>query len=212
MRRILLTSSQVSVLVTTFVGKLHSFASHKETRRTKVKFANHDTLFSSIVLSCTVALFLSGYAIQQRTLRQLRTAIQKPRVPKPKPNVYLPEKFRKTKVLEDGTSIDVESQAERERREQREDQEQVIEVKPTLPETSADDRGKQGTGASKQQQAMVASLQAQVAQKSWGVEHPDPLSNNKLPVTRAERRRLIKEEMTRLSRSDEKIYYQPRLW
>lgn len=62
------------------------------------------------------------------------------------------------------------------------------------------------------QLAMVAALQADVAQKSWGVEHPDPMAKSKVLVTRAERRRLIKEEVQRLSRSKEKVYYQRRLW
>ncbi|KAF4122849.1 hypothetical protein GMORB2_7156 [Geosmithia morbida] len=67
MRRILLTSSQVSFLITTFV-----------------------------IVSCTLALFLSGYIIQQRTLRNLRASIR-PRQPRPKPQIYLPEQFQTTK-------------------------------------------------------------------------------------------------------------------
>jgi hypothetical protein len=35
---------------------------------------------------------------------------------------------------------------------------------------------------------------------------------SKVPVSRAERRRLIKEEIQRLSQSEERVYYQRRLW
>lgn len=41
-------------------------------------------------------------------------------------------------------------------------------------------------------------------------EHPD--DDTKKPVSRAERRRLIKEEIFRLSQGDEPVYYQRRLW
>lgn len=41
-------------------------------------------------------------------------------------------------------------------------------------------------------------------------EHPD--DDTKKPVSRAERRRLIKEEIMRLSQADEPVYYQRRLW
>lgn len=43
-----------------------------------------------------------------------------------------------------------------------------------------------------------------------GTEHPD--DETKKPVSRAERRRLIKEEIFRLSQGDEPVYYQRRLW
>ncbi|KLU88164.1 hypothetical protein MAPG_07151 [Magnaporthiopsis poae ATCC 64411] len=44
---------------------------------------------SLIVVACTTALFLSGYAIQQRTLRDLRAAI-KP-APRPSPHIFIQE-------------------------------------------------------------------------------------------------------------------------
>lgn len=162
------------------------------------------------VISCTVALFLSGYAIQQRTLRQLRASIR-PRERRTQPQVYLPEQFRTSQVLEDGTVVEIESEIERERREQRERQEQqVIEVAPTVLDEATIERGKEV--ASNEKLAMVESLKAQAAHKSWGVDHPDPLAKSKVPVTRAERRRLIKEEIQRLSQPNERVYYQRRLW
>ena len=168
---------------------------------------------ANAVLSCTVALFLSGYAIQQRTLNQLRASIR-PRERRAPPQTYLPERFRTTKVLDDGTIVQIESEVERERREQREaleasesrrQKEQMIEV------TTTNTHG-ENPAVSSEKLAMVEALMAQAAQKSWAVEHPDPLVKSKVPITRAERRRLIKEEMQKLARSDEPLYYQRRLW
>ncbi|KAL0475232.1 hypothetical protein QR685DRAFT_465870 [Neurospora intermedia] len=75
---------------------------------------------SGIVFIFTAALFLSGYAIQQRTLRDLRAAI-KP-TPRPSPRTYLPDQFKKiTTELPDGTIVPVR------------DDGVVIEIKPTPP-------------------------------------------------------------------------------
>lgn len=41
-------------------------------------------------------------------------------------------------------------------------------------------------------------------------ENPD--EEGKKPISRAERRRMIKEEIQRLSQGDQPIYYQRRLW
>lgn len=75
---------------------------------------------SGVVFIFTAALFLSGYAIQQRTLRDLRAAI-KP-TPRPSPRTYLPDQFKKmTTELPDGTIAPVQ------------DDEVVIEITPTPP-------------------------------------------------------------------------------
>ncbi|KAK3495464.1 hypothetical protein B0T13DRAFT_512412 [Neurospora crassa] len=75
---------------------------------------------SGIVFIFTAALFLSGYAIQQRTLRDLRAAI-KP-TPRPSPRTYLPDQFKKvTTELPDDTIFSVQ------------DDGVVIEIKPTSP-------------------------------------------------------------------------------
>ncbi|RCI13042.1 hypothetical protein L249_0756 [Ophiocordyceps polyrhachis-furcata BCC 54312] len=54
------------------------------------------------------------------------------------------------------------------------------------------------------QRQTLARLQAQVALKSWSTDHPDPLL--RAAVSRAERRRLIKAEMTRLAQETEQKY------
>lgn len=55
----------------------------------------------------TSALFLSGYAIQQRTLRDLRLAIRPD--PRPAPKIYLPDRFKQsTTELPDGRVVDLD--------------------------------------------------------------------------------------------------------
>lgn len=64
----------------------------------------------------------------------------------------------------------------------------------------------------KEQLAMLETIQKSVADKSWSVENPDPLSKNKAPISAAERRKMIKDEILKLSQSDKPVYYQRRLW
>ncbi|KAF3355306.1 hypothetical protein VdG1_04267 [Verticillium dahliae VDG1] len=131
----LLSSSQVSALITTF-----------------------------IIISCTTALFLSGYVLQQRTVSQLRAAIrQHPLNPSPRPN--LPDRFRSTTTeLDDGTIIVLESEA-----------------------------------------------QAEANQRDPVILNPDPSAEDQKPISLAQRRRLIKEELFRLSHDDKPVHYQRRL-
>ncbi|KAL3965200.1 hypothetical protein VFPFJ_06130 [Purpureocillium lilacinum] len=205
MRRALLSSSDVSVLAS-----------------------------MAIVILCTLALFLSGYAIQQRTLRDLRAAIR-PRETRPSPKAHLPDRFRTTTTeLEDGTVVLVESDADKEAKEVEqlvatahmpEDEKASHEVKSDNAQEKQRHRQrhrqqqqqpasrKENAGpVSERQRSIIAQLQADVAAKSWGVEHPDPLKKSKVPITRAERRRLIKEEIQRLAQSEQRVYYQRRLW
>lgn len=153
---------------------------------------------------CTLALFLSGYAIQQRTLRDLREAIR-PRQSKPSPRAYLPERFKTTtRVLEDGTTVVVESEAEREAREM---QGTVVEVRPTMPERTVDEGE-----VSAEKRAIVEALKAQVAEKTWMVENPDPMSKSRVPITRAQRRKMIKDEFERLAQPQEETYHRRKMW
>ena len=86
----------------------------------------------------------------------------------------------------------------------------VIEVKPTIP---GDEEQKHMEEEPKKDKAdIVAELQAKIEEQSNGVEHPDPLAKDQKPISRAERRRLIKEEIRRLAQSDRPLYYQRRLW
>lgn len=137
-----------------------------------------------------------------------------------------------TTELDDGTVVFVESEAAKEAEEMREtvaagvsaqapppppqdggDEDSPPETAPAAPaDGDGAGDGDGGGGVSSEQLALVERLRAQVAAKSWGVAHPDPQSKSRIPVTRAERRRLIKEEIRRLAQADQPVYYQRRLW
>lgn len=68
------------------------------------------------------------------------------------------------------------------------------------------------TGVSDAKLKLIQQLQAQVEQKSWAVDNPDPLAKSRVPITKAERRKLIKEELKRLGQSEEPVLWQRRMW
>ncbi|KAH6683677.1 hypothetical protein F5X68DRAFT_210985 [Plectosphaerella plurivora] len=180
-----------------------------------------------IILSCSTALFLSGYVIQQRTVAQLRNAIKAAELyPSPKP--HLPDRFRSaTTELEDGTIVVVNSQAGAEAGAQ---EPLILEVKP-----EGQDAHKMIVGGVKQDELQVGprlELEKELRQKMLQDDamdvperernvkklsdknqlHPDPEADDQKPISRAERRRLIKEEIKRLSYDDQPVYYQRRLY
>lgn len=181
---------------------------------------------------CTSALFLSGYAIQQRTLRDLRAAIR----PRQSPKAHLPEEFRGALAdIEESELIVLETEGQRWSREARSmgpqarvsDAEIQVEETPVEPESESkpelkaeqkEEGQKEAPAAipdgepTKKQLEMLEKIQQTVADKSWAVENPDPLSKNKAPISRAQRRKMIKDEILRLSQSDKPVYYQRRLW
>jgi hypothetical protein len=228
-RRLLLTPSQVSILVTTVIGKGPDLDVCSQRVPTTDKPAP--------VLLFTTALFLSGYVIQQRTVRQLRMSIRQP--PRPSPKIYLPDRFQtSTTELEDGTVIVLDSEAERESREQREAM--ALKVTPTVreeaspvehviaeaPEQEADktqvpaDKGSleveshelESTESTSDDEELDERERNLQQQKERNQKHPDPDADDQRPITRAERRRLIKEELFKLSHDDQPVYYQRRLW
>ncbi|KAL6901542.1 hypothetical protein GGI43DRAFT_383153 [Trichoderma evansii] len=203
MGRLLLTSGQVSMLAT-----------------------------ATMIILCTSALFLSGYAIQQRTLRDLRAAIR----PRQSPKAHLPEEFRGalTDIEEDGLIV-LETEGQRWSREARamgskaqarvSDAEIQVELTPVESEPESEPKAEQkeeeqkeapaavpNGEPTKKQLEMLEKIQQSVADKSWAVENPDPLSKNKAPISRAERRKMIKDEILRLAQSEKPVYYQRRLW
>ncbi|KAL9468572.1 hypothetical protein ACSS6W_010266 [Trichoderma asperelloides] len=205
MRRILLTSGQVSMLAT-----------------------------ATMIMLCTSALFLSGYAIQQRTLRDLRAAIR----PRQSPKAHLPEEFRGASTdIEESGLIVLETEGQRWSREARSmgpqarvsDAEIQVEETPAEPDSEPEsepepkaeqeeEEQREAPAAvpdgepTKKQLEMLEKIQQSVADKSWAVENPDPLSKNKAPISRAQRRKMIKDEILRLAQSDKPVYYQRRLW
>jgi hypothetical protein len=172
------------------------------------------TVVSTVVLF-TALLFFSGYAIQQRTLRDLRIAI-KPS-PRASPKIFLPDRFqRSTTELEDGTIVAVEDGYDRRTRSRRP---AVVEVRPTVSEDSDDSASSDEEEQQQQQEEEEvldakdeaptrtdAQRQPEIPQEQVGAEKPQK------PMSRAERRRRIKEEIQKLAQGEERGYYQRRLW
>ncbi|OAA54932.1 hypothetical protein ISF_08203 [Cordyceps fumosorosea ARSEF 2679] len=184
MKRVLLTSSQVSIILTGIV-----------------------------IFLCTLALFLSGYVIQQRTVNDLREAIR-PR-PRPVTKPHLPARFKsRITELDDGSIVFYESEADEEARQER----QHIEIRETKPEPGPEPeevRARQEeemSRATQKQRQMLRDIQSKVAQQSWAVENPDPWAKSKVPVDAVERRQMIRDELKRLSTSDGPVPWSKRIW
>lgn len=163
------------------------------------------------MLSCTLALFLSGYVIQQRTLRDLREAIR-PRTPRPATKPHLPDRFKgRIGELEDGTFIFLESEAEEEARYGRA---HVVEISKSVSESTESSSSRvdassgpiQGKPTPKQL-AILEEITTKMNAKKWAVENPDPFDPNMVPMDAAERRQMIREEIQRLATSNELVYY-----
>lgn len=180
-------------------------------------------LTPNIVVVFTTALFLSGYAIQQRTLRDLREAI-KPS-PRPKPQIFLPDRFKTTTTeLQDGTVVIVDVDLGPDTyRPPRPDRDQVvIEVTPTV----ADDDAGQGNQNTKERSSGRLDDAVEVLREGRPSKRSSPDGKEKesegskmegkkqtqKKLGRAERRRQIKEEIQRLAQGDRRGVYQPRLW
>jgi hypothetical protein len=161
-------------------------------------------------------LFLSGFAIQRRTLNDLRKAIRQP--PRPSPKSYLPDRFKAaTTELEDGTIIILESEAEREAREQSEAV--TIQIDATSPGQSPNEERVEEEESERQAREPDKPIEGMTErelnvwqQSQKDQPNPDPESVNQKPLSRSERRRLIKEEIHRLSHDSEPVLYQRRLW
>ncbi|KAK6072707.1 hypothetical protein SCUP234_02895 [Seiridium cupressi] len=159
---------------------------------------------SVIVVLFTTALFLSGYVIQQRTLRDLRKAIRPD--PRPSPRIYLPDRFKKsTTELEDGTVIDIDEQeAPSGDAMQQKKGDFVIEIRPSVPEEVV----QKPLAAEKKEEGKGSKETAAESAK----EDARQQGNEEQPMSRAERRRRIKEEIMELSQGETPVYYQRRLW
>ncbi|KAI1472398.1 uncharacterized protein F4812DRAFT_408747 [Daldinia caldariorum] len=172
-------------------------------------------LSSGIVILCTAALFLSGYVIQQRTLRDLRAAIKPTRIPRPSPKVYHPDHLSSPSHLEDTIS---DSRLPHRRRQYSAEEggggggggEDVVIVRPTV----SDGKLEQKQPAMPERDDATAGAQVGTPND---VEEPSEENKKKKkseekPISRAERRRKIKEEIRQLSEGQERVYYQRRLW
>jgi hypothetical protein len=180
------------------------------------------------VVVFTTALFLSGYAIQQRTLRDLREAIKPD--PRPKPQIFLPDRFKDTTTeLPDGTVVVVDLGPGEDRyRPVRPEREQiVVEMTPTRADDGQiGEVGRRRDGRERLDDAVEVPLQS-----NSKTEEPSPPGGKERKkddgdgskkkggkvkrekkISRAERRRLIKEEIQRLAKSNQPLIYQRRLW
>ncbi|KAK3371994.1 hypothetical protein B0H63DRAFT_285572 [Podospora didyma] len=177
---------------------------------------------AGIIVIFAFALFLSGYVIQQRTLRDLREAIR----PKPSPKIFLPDRFKQsTTELPDGTIITLDDDDANANR----DPVVTVEVKQTLPEDlkiPTQQQQDQKPIARSEAEAEEEGTTPQQASKTTTSKRQPPKDkkkkNNKnknnvvdeppKPISRAERRRRIKEDIQKLSQGQEKGYYQRRLY
>jgi hypothetical protein len=185
-----------------------------------------------LVLLFTTALFLSGCVIQQRTLRELRAAI-KP-TPRPSPKIFLPDRFKQaTTELKDGTIIIIDD-------EQKpivvEVKTTAFEAKPEPAaaspkeaenvdaagrrdaqeeKTSILNREKHGqleqTDAEVKEEALTDRERKIQQQRAESLQNPDPLAADQSLMSRAERRKLIKQELRKLQEVEGRGY-QRRLW
>lgn len=175
------------------------------------------------MLLCTFALFISGYMLQQRTLNELRAAIQPRGIPRgaqrvtspsPYAHAYLPEHFREKKTqLEDGTVV-VESDAQREARQQG----RVIEVTMTektpkvVPKAKPDVDFKVNQNAKQENIDIVEQLKAKM-KEAMAPERPQDVAVMKdKPLSRAQRRKMIKQDLRKSSQAEDPAYYQRRMW
>lgn len=161
------------------------------------------------------------------------------------PKPYLPDRFQSsTTELEDGTIVvldsgddtgtlaDIRKQSKKSQREREEQDETVIQVKPSVSSDASMDELVQkvfedGTASRDEVDEVLRLAQAQ-AEREMAAQserernlrlqtdrnqlHPDPAAETQKPLSRAERRKLIKEEIQRLSYEEEPVYYQRRLY
>ncbi|KAL2258344.1 hypothetical protein VTK26DRAFT_8377 [Humicola hyalothermophila] len=182
---------------------------------------------SGVVFLFTLALFLSGYALQQRTLRELLAAIKPAAAPSPQ--IFLPDRFKQsTTELPDGTVIVVDDDVndngqtarQRQRQQQQQQQRPAIQVRLTRPDddTSAD-RGFRVQGKRQTRREHDAEDDGE-----RGKERPSSSEGEgeggstaaKKPISRAERRRRIKQDLMRAAESEKEEkgsrYVRRRLW
>ncbi|KAL8285366.1 hypothetical protein RB597_002444 [Gaeumannomyces tritici] len=156
---------------------------------------------SIIVVACTTALFLSGYAIQQRTLRDLRAAI-KP-APRPSPHIFYQESSDWRAALAGGEDPEKAVAAAAD------EQPVVIQIEQTQQQQQQQQQEEEeGDGTDEEKTADTADGQEE-ADAAMLLEADGKAQK---PLSRVERRRRIKEEIRKLSQGESPVYYQRRLW
>ncbi|KUJ09228.1 uncharacterized protein LY89DRAFT_628256 [Mollisia scopiformis] len=203
----LLTSSQVSIAISSF-----------------------------IVFFFTTALFLAGYVLQQQTVRDIRAVIkpQLVRAPPNGPELFLPPQFRDDGYLvdvivdpvlppknEERTSATEVEVKETSQEESKENADEASEVEENVDEDMIGATRWQKAARKKQLEALEAQ-QADGAQEPMGDEKSASNTNNdgqkseaqkqEEKLSRAERRRRIKEQILADGEGESFKGYRRRMW
>jgi hypothetical protein len=169
----------------------------------------------------TAALFLSGYVLQQQTVRDLRAAI-KPQLmrPKPGPDLYLPPQFRDAEYWEARGVVDAARVDEGEGSSEKGARNGARDSEEKITDGDEDDM----IGATRWQKAArrkkklmeekgLKEAQKPMIEEQSGVEEqrevPKPPEK---PISRAERRRRIKEQILAEGEGEGFKGYKRRMW
>jgi len=156
---------------------------------------------------------MSGYVLQQRTLNKLRSAVIQQMQPRPSPKIFLPDRFKDAASIGESstTFIDTESGDQSnivaEHGGSSQDDTVYIEVRPTMP-----DEGKEALPQDLSQRPPQKVLSSDIPTDEESQVVIDADIEIEKPLSRAERRRKIKQEIQELAQSGEPVYYQRRLW
>lgn len=152
---------------------------------------------SVIVFLFTSALFLSGYVLQQQTVRDLRAAIKPQLVRTTGPDLYLPPQFREDGYLVDAVVIET-SEADKEESDDM--------IGATRWQKAARKKAKE-VEVAKAQKPMVDSegAESQPGEETTGETEEKPLS-------RAERRKRIKNQILAEGEGEGFKGYRRRMW
>lgn len=194
---VLLTSSQVSIVISCVVGNCVP-SWHR----------GHKANANTIVFLFTSALFLSGYVVQQQTVRDLRAAIKPRPAPEPELRLYLPKQFQDAKPSpkENGVEVEVTTEdirndvadeplAKIELRNEGEDIERVVEEEGKESEDEEIDSARYDVPSAEQKLVFEGKPETK-----------------ETPLSRAARRKKIKEEIMEGSEEHGFKGYRRRMW
>ncbi|KAH8594040.1 hypothetical protein B0O99DRAFT_625813 [Bisporella sp. PMI_857] len=174
---VLLTASQVSVAISSF-----------------------------IIFMFTSALFFCGYALQQQTLRDLRTAIKPREPPPPEAKLYLPSQFAKPSPRQEGIVVEVMDTIADAQNTPITEQIPLEKLRPAAAgrrrkKTLVEDPRRYDL--SPEEKAFLSEL---------GKESKKDALAQEQPLSRAERRKRIKAELTDGSEEEGFRGYRRRMW
>lgn len=166
-------------------------------------------LINHAVILCTAALFLSGYVIQQRTLRDLRAAIRP--ATKPPPLIFLPDRFKKQTTEPGGRIVEVDDDGLPTR------QDMTVEIKQTVPETQRTFPSSRQKGPGLQTNFDTgAPLIGEAAARKQSKKKKTAAAEEQL-LSQAARRQRIREEIFESSQAQDKAkgkgaYHRRKWW